>query len=59
MMDKLGEFSLNQKEYDKWMILKDFDKNPESIDDNEGKYPDLSDLFRYFSIRKWAAWGSS
>ena len=21
MMDKLGEFSLNQKEYDKWMIL--------------------------------------
>ena len=25
-------------------------KNPESIDDNEGKYPDLSDLFRYFSI---------
>ena len=39
MMDKLGEFSLNQKEYDKWMILKDFDKNPKSIDDNEGKYP--------------------
>ena len=50
MMDKLGEFSLNQKEYDKWMILKDFDKNPESIDDNEGKYPDLSDLFRYTCI---------
>ena len=55
MMDKLGEFSLNQKEYDKWMILKDFDKNPESIDDNEGKYPDLSDLFRYFSIWSWEA----
>ena len=58
-MDKLGEFSLNQKEYDNWMILKDFDKNSESVDGNEGKYPDLFDLFRFFSIWSWAAWGSS
>ena len=50
MMEKLGEVSLNQKEYDKWMKLKDFDKNSESIDDNERKYSDFSDLFRYFSI---------
>ena len=50
MMEKLGEVSLNQKEYDKWMKLKDFDKNSESIDDNERKYPEFSDLFRYFSI---------
>ena len=57
-MDKFDEFSLNQKEYDKWMILKDFDKNPESVDDNAGKYLDLSDLFRYFSIWSWEAWGS-
>ena len=30
--------------------MNDFDKNSESVDGNEGKYPDLFDLFRYFSI---------
>ena len=59
MMDKLGEFSLNQKEYDKWMILKDFDKNSESVDCNEGKFPNFFLLVSHFSIWSWAAWGSS
>ena len=32
------------------MKLKYFVKNSESVDDNERKYPDFSDLSRYFSI---------
>ena len=53
MMEKLGEVSLNQKEYDKWMKLKDFDKNSKSIDGNERKYPDFFWLVSSFLYLKF------